>query len=481
MTVYQDPEETFCAPPPGAPVSAPVPALRVGLIGLGHVGLGTYRVLQRNQAAIAARAGRPITITQVAVRDRQRAAPWLAPEVRLVEVADLLRDPDIDVVVEAVGGTTLAREWVLQAIAQGKSVVTANKALLARHGDALFAAATARGVSVAFEAAVAVSIPIIKSLRESLSANRIDWLVGIINGTSNFILSEMRDKGLDFEAVLREALRLGYAEADPAFDVDGIDAAHKLSLLSALAFGTPLQWDQVAVQGIRHLQAQDVRQAEALGYRIKLLGVAQSLGPEANAPLSLRVQPVLLPRRHPLASVEGALNGILVHGDASGVVSYIGAGAGGEATGAAVIADLVDLARQPAGPAGALRVPHQAFHPPALRARPVQPLAASVAAGYLRWPVQHAQAGLGWLSERLAAHGVPVRRLQPLSEAASAPGAADRSDLGAAWVLLGGPAPESVWQALEAELSASPLSAGAPVRLRIETLGLTGSDDPGAA
>ena len=474
MTVYQDPE-AFCAPLAGAP--APAPALRVGLIGLGHVGLGTYRVLQRNQAAIAARAGRPVVITQVAVRRRERAAPLLAPEVRLVEVADLLRDPDIDVVVEAVGGTTLARDWVLQAIAQGKSVVTANKALLALHGDEIFAAAAARGVSVAFEGAVAVSIPIIKALRESLSANRIDWLAGIINGTSNFILSEMRDTGQDFDAVLREAQRLGYAEADPAFDVDGIDAAHKLSLLSALAFGTPLQFEQVAVQGIRDLQAQDVRQAEALGYRIKLLGVAQSLGPEANAPLSLRVQPVLLPRRHPLASVEGALNGILVHGDASGVVAYGGAGAGGEPTGAAVIADLVDLARQPPGPAAGLRVPHLAFHPEALRPRPVQALSASVAACYLRWPVQSAQAGLRLLSERLAAHGVPVRRLQPQAAAASGSGGQATPESASAWVLLGGPAPESVWQALTAELAASPWSAAPPVRLRIETLGLAGHDD----
>ncbi|MDD0808902.1 homoserine dehydrogenase [Curvibacter sp. RS43] len=456
--MYQDPDSLYA---PASGLKSPVRALRVGLIGLGHVGLGTYRVLLRNQAAIAARAGRPIVITQVAVRDRQRAAALLAPQVRLVEVEALLRDPDIDVVVEAVGGTTLARDWVLQAIAQGKSVVTANKALLAQHGDELFAAAAARGVSVAFEGAVAVSIPIIKALRESLSANRIDWVAGIINGTSNFILSEMRDKGLGFDAVLQEAQRLGYAEADPSFDVDGIDAAHKLSLLSALAFGTPLQFDQITVQGIRDLQAQDVGLAEALGYRIKLLGVAQRLGTDEASPVSLRVQPVLLPRRHPLASVEGAMNGILVHGDASGQSLFCGAGAGGEPTGAAVIADLVDLARQPVGPAAALRVPHQAFHAQALRALPVQPLAESSAACYVRWPVQDAQAGLALLSERLAAQGIPVRSLQPHQVPGQAP----------AWVLLSAAAPESAWRALQADLGASPVSAGAWTRLRIETLG----------
>jgi homoserine dehydrogenase len=352
----------------------------VGLLGLGTVGAGTYRVLTRNQSQIKARTGRRFCITQVAVRDMARAASIVGSEVTLTtDPFAVVTHPDIDVVVEVIGGVTLAKTLVLQAIAHGKHVVTANKALLAEHGAEIFAAAEAKGVIVAYEGAVAVSIPIIKALRESLVANRIEWLAGIINGTSNFILSEMRSKGLSFDTALADAQRMGYAEADPSLDVNGIDAAHKLCLLAANAFGTPLQFAQVHTQGIADLQSADMAYAEQLGYRIKLLGVAK----RTDAGLELRVHPALVPTDHLMASVEGSMNAVMVNSDATGITLHYGAGAGSDETASAVIADLVDVARA-FGASVHQRVPHLAFQTQAVVDLPVLPIAEVVSRYYLR-------------------------------------------------------------------------------------------------
>ena len=355
--------------------------MRIGLLGLGTVGAGTYRVLARNQSLIRARAGRQIVITQVAVRDLARAAAIVGADVALTtDPFSVVTDPDIDVVVEVIGGTTLTKALVLGAIEHGKHVVTANKALLAEHGSEIFAAAEARGVAVAYEGAVAVSIPIIKALRESLVANHIEWLAGIINGTSNFILTEMRSKGLSFDAALADAQRLGYAEADPSFDVDGIDAAHKLCLLAANAFGSTLQFQQIDIQGIADLQVADMAYAEQMGYRIKLLGIAK----RSDAGLELRVNPALVPVEHLMASVEGSMNAVMVKSDAAGITLHYGAGAGSEETASAVIADLVDLART-FGADAHQRVPHLAFQSQALHALPVLPKNELVGNYYLRF------------------------------------------------------------------------------------------------
>ena len=361
-----------------------LPALRVGMIGLGTVGTGVWQVLRRNQALIAARAGRRIEIVSVAVRKLPRAAGVLgdAPGVLLTDdPLQVATHPDVDVVLELAGGTGPARGWVLAALAQGKHVVTANKALLAVHGEALFAAAAQHGVVLAYEGAVAGSVPVIKALREGLAANRIDAVAGIINGTSNFILTRMRDAGVDFASALAEAQALGYAEADPAFDVDGVDAAHKLALLAANAFGTPVRFDAVHVQGIRTLQALDVAAAAHLGYTVKLLGIAR----RQPGGVELRVHPTLLPTHQLLAQVDGAMNGVLVHGDAAGPALYCGAGAGGEQTASAVIADLVDVARLPTDGGNAQqRVPALGFHAAACADLPVLPMAEVVTPHYLR-------------------------------------------------------------------------------------------------
>lgn len=387
------------------PLPAATRALRVGMIGIGTVGGGTFRVLARNQRQIAARAGRGIEVVAVAARDLQRAARVVGPAVPVTaDPFEVATHPGVDVVVEAAGGTGAARDWVLAAIAHGKHVVTANKALLAVHGEQIFAAARARGVAVAYEGAVAVSIPIVKALREGLVANRIEWLAGIINGTSNFVLSKMRDEGLGFADALGEAQALGYAEADPAFDVDGIDAAHKLTLLAANAFGMPLRLADVQVEGITALQEADVRGAGQLGFRIKLLGVARRTADGVE----LRVQPTLLPATHLLAQVDGAMNGVMVKGDAAGVTMYYGAGAGAEQTASAVIADLVDLARLDGVPP-AQQVPHLGVHPHATEALPVLPRAACRGVRWLRVPLVAGQ-GLDALQALLAEHGVPLRR-----------------------------------------------------------------------
>jgi len=358
--------------------------INVGLLGIGTVGGGTYAVLTRNQEEITRRAGRPIRITAVADRNLERARELTGGQVRVTDDAfSLVKDPSIDIVVELIGGYTTALDLVLQAIANGKHVVTANKALLAVHGNEIFAAAQAKGVMVAFEAAVAGGIPIIKALREGLSANRIQWLAGIINGTTNFILSEMRDKGHGFNAVLHEAQRLGYAEADPTFDIEGIDAAHKVTLMAAIAFGIPVQFEKAHVEGITKLDPVDIKYAEQLGYRIKLLGIAkrQEYGPMRG--VELRVHPTLIPTRRLIANVEGAMNAVLVWGDAVGATLYYGKGAGAEPTASAVIADLVDVTRLHTADKQH-RVPHLAFQPDQLSDLPILPMDEVETAAYLR-------------------------------------------------------------------------------------------------
>jgi len=364
-------------------------SIQVGLLGIGTVGAGTFNVLKRNQEEIKRRAGRGIEITMVADLDLARARAIVGPDVTVVDDArQVIANPDIDIVVELIGGYGIAKSLVLQAIAAGKHVVTANKALLAVHGTEIFAAASAKGVMVAFEAAVAGGIPIIKALREGLSANRIQWIAGIINGTTNFILSEMREKGLDFGVVLKEAQRLGYAEADPSFDIEGVDAAHKATIMSAIAFGIPVQFDKAYVEGITRLEATDIRYAEQLGYRIKLLGITK----RAEMGIELRVHPSLIPAKRLIANVEGAMNAVVVNGDAVGTTLYYGKGAGSEPTASALIADLVDVARlHTADPLN--RVPHLAFQPDAMSKLPVLPMSEVVTSYYLRLRVAD-QAGV---------------------------------------------------------------------------------------
>jgi homoserine dehydrogenase len=358
--------------------------INVGLLGVGTVGGGTWTVLTRNAEEITRRAGRPIRITAVADRDLARAKTLTGDQVKVTDDAfALVRDPDIDIVVELIGGYTVARDLVMAAIDNGKHVVTANKALLAVHGNEIFAAAQKKGVMVAFEAAVAGGIPIIKALREGLSANRIQWIAGIINGTTNFILSEMRDKGLAFADVLKEAQRLGYAEADPTFDIEGVDAAHKATLMSAIAFGIPIQFDKCHIEGISKLEAADIRYAEQLGYRIKLLGITRRVA----RGVELRVHPALVPAKRLIANVEGAMNAVLVWGDAVGATLYYGKGAGAEPTASAVIADLVDVTRlHTADPLH--RVPHLAFQPDQLTDLPILPMDEVETAYYLRLRAQ---------------------------------------------------------------------------------------------
>jgi homoserine dehydrogenase len=354
--------------------------IQVGLLGMGVVGSGTFNVLRRNQAEIKGRAGRGIEITMVADLDVVRAQSLVGEGVTVVSDArKIIANPDIDIVIELIGGYGIAKTLVMEAIAAGKHVVTANKALLAVHGTEIFAAASAKGVMVAFEAAVAGGIPIIKALREGLTANSIQWIAGIINGTTNFILSEMRDKGLDFAVVLKEAQRLGYAEADPTFDIEGVDAAHKVTLMSAIAFGIPVQFDRAYVEGITKLGAADIKYAEQLGYRIKLLGITK----RTAAGIELRVHPSLVPTKRLIANVEGAMNAVMVQGDAVGTTLYYGKGAGSEPTASAVIADLVDITRlHTADPLN--RVPHLAFQPNAMSDLPVLPMGDVVTSYYLR-------------------------------------------------------------------------------------------------
>lgn len=382
--------------------------IQVGLLGIGTVGSGTFQVLHRNQEEIRRRAGRGIEITMVADLDTARARSVVGEGVQVVDDArKVITNPEIDIVIELIGGYGIAKQLVMDAIAAGKHVVTANKALLAVHGTEIFAAAHAKGVMVAFEAAVAGGIPIIKALREGLTANRIQWIAGIINGTTNFILSEMRDKGLDFDTVLKEAQRLGYAEADPTFDIEGVDAAHKATLMSAIAFGIPVQFDKAHVEGITKLASQDIKYAEQLGYRIKLLGITR----RSEKGIELRVHPALVPTKRLLANVEGAMNAVVVHGDAVGTTLYYGKGAGSEPTASAVIADLVDIARlHTADPEH--RVPHLAFHPEAIQANhghlPVVPMSEVVTSYYLRLRVADEAGVLARVTTLLAEAGISI-------------------------------------------------------------------------
>ncbi|WP_349609194.1 homoserine dehydrogenase [Cupriavidus sp. DF5525] len=378
--------------------------IKVGLLGIGTVGSGTYNVLKRNQEEIRRRAGRGIEIAIVADLNTERARELTNGEVEIVSDAnEVVNRPDIDIVIELIGGYGIARELVLKAIENGKHVVTANKALLAVHGNEIFEAARRKGVIVAFEAAVAGGIPIIKALREGLTANRIQWIAGIINGTTNFILSEMRDKGLDFDVVLKEAQQLGYAEADPTFDIEGIDAAHKVTLMSAIAFGMPVQFDKAHVEGITKLAATDIKYAEELGYRIKLLGITR----RRDDGVELRVHPTLVPASRLIANVEGAMNAVLVQGDAVGATLYYGKGAGAEPTASAVIADLVDVTRlHTADPNH--RVPHLAFQPDELSSVPVLPIEEINSSYYLRMRVSDETGVLAEITRILAEGGISI-------------------------------------------------------------------------
>jgi homoserine dehydrogenase len=416
--------------------------IQVGLLGIGTVGSGVFTVLARNQEEIKRRAGRGIRIHTVADLNTQRAQELVKGQA---------------IVVELIGGYGIAKDLVLEAIAAGKHVVTANKALIAVHGNEIFKAAHAKGVMVAFEAAVAGGIPIIKALREGLSANRIEWIAGIINGTTNFILSEMRDKGLDFNTVLKEAQRLGYAEADPTFDIEGIDAAHKATIMSAIAFGVPMQFAQAHVEGITQLSAVDIKYAEQLGYRIKLLGITKK---NPNG-IELRVHPTLVPTKRLLANVEGAMNAVQVHGDAVGTTLYYGKGAGSEPTASAVIADLVDVTRlQTADPEN--RVPHLAFQPDAVQNIPILPMAEVTTSYYLRLAVADQAGVLAEITRILAAHGVSIDALLQ-KEAAEGE---SQTDL----VILTHETKEKNMMAAITEMQALKTVLGEIIKIRLENL-----------
>jgi homoserine dehydrogenase len=378
--------------------------IQVGLLGIGTVGGGVFNVLERNQEEITRRAGRGIQIHTVADLDTKRAEELVKGRAKVVgDAKQVVNDPEIDVVIELIGGYGIAKELVLAAINNGKHVVTANKALLAVHGNEIFAAAQAKGVTVNFEAAVAGGIPIIKALREGLTANRIEWIAGIINGTTNFILSEMRDKGLDFDLVLKEAQRLGYAEADPTFDIEGVDAAHKATIMSAIAFGIPMQFDKAHVEGITKLSAIDIKYAEQLGYRIKLLGITK----KTKDGIELRVHPTLIPTKRLIANVEGAMNAVQVMGDAVGTTLYYGKGAGAEPTASAVIADLVDVARlQTADPEH--RVPHLAFQPGSMVNTTIMPMSEITTSYYLRLRVADVTGVLADITRILADNSISI-------------------------------------------------------------------------
>jgi len=385
--------------------------INVGLLGIGTVGGGTWEVLNRNADEIQRRAGRAIRISVVADKALEHAKKIVGGRAEVTPDAfDVARSKDVEIVVELIGGYTVAKELVLEAIAHGKHVVTANKALLATHGNEIFAAAQKRGVMVAFEASVGGGIPIIKALREGLAANRIEWIAGIINGTSNFILSEMRDKGLAFEAALKDAQARGYAEADPTFDIEGVDAAHKLTILSALAFGIPMQFKSVYTEGISKLTKADIGYAEELGYRIKLLGITRRARSGIAQGIELRVHPTLVPARRLIANVEGVMNAILVKGDAVGATLYYGAGAGAQPTASAVVADLVDVTRLiTADPEH--RVPHLAFQPDRLSSDPVLPIGEVETSYYLRMRVLDRPGVLADITRILADSAISIEAM----------------------------------------------------------------------
>jgi homoserine dehydrogenase len=431
----------------------------VGLLGIGTVGGGTWNVLVRNQEEIKRRAGRGIRIVKVADQDLARARKLVGDQAAVTADAwEVVNDPAIDIVVELIGGCGIARDLVLQAIANGKHVVTANKALLATHGNEIFAAAQDKGVMVAFEGAVAGGIPIIKALREGLTANRIEWIAGIINGTSNFILSEMRDKGLAFDAVLKEAQRLGYAEADPTFDIEGVDAAHKLTIMSAIAFGIPMQLDKAYTEGMSALTQDDIRYAEQLGYRIKLLGITR----RTTEGIELRVHPTLIPVRRLIANVEGVMKAILVKGDAVGATLYYGAGAGAEPTASAVVADLVDVTRMhTADPEH--RVPHLAFQPDQLSDVPILPMEEVVTSYYLRMRVVDRPGVLADITRILADRGVSIDAMVQKEPSEGE----EQVDI----IMLTHETREKQINAAIVAIEALPVVSGRVTRIRLEALG----------
>jgi homoserine dehydrogenase len=433
--------------------------VRVGLLGIGTVGGGTFAVLARNQGEIERRAGRGIEITMIADKDTARAEKIAGGRVRVTaDAAEVVISPEIEIVIELIGGTTIARELVLKAIANGKHVVTANKALLAVHGNEIFAAAQKYGVMVAFEGAVAGGVPIIKALREGLTANRIEWIAGIINGTSNFILSEMRATGASFDQVLVQAQNLGYAEANPTFDIEGIDAAHKLTIIAAIAFGIPMQFDKAYTEGIARLTQEDIRYAEELGYRIKLLGITR----RAARGIELRVHPTLIPAKRLIANVEGVMNAILVQGDAAGPTMYYGAGAGAEPTASAVVADLVDVTRMhTADPEH--RVPHLAFQPDRLSDVPILPMQEVETSYYLRMRVQDRPGVLADITRILADGEISIDAMVQKEPSAGE----DQVDI----IMLTHLIVEKNVNVAIAKIEALPVVLGEVTRIRLEELG----------
>ncbi|MFP4182535.1 MAG: homoserine dehydrogenase [Thiohalospira sp.] len=434
--------------------------VKIGLLGLGTVGCGTATVLERNATEIGRRAGRAIEVAAASARDIERPRACDTSGMRLTtDPAEVVDDPGIQVVVELMGGEGLAREMVLRAIEAGKHVVTANKAMVAKHGNEIFAAAQEKGVMVAFEAAVAGGIPIIKAIREGLAGNRIEWLAGIINGTGNFILTEMRDKGRDFADVLGEAQRLGYAEADPTFDVEGIDAAHKLTILAAISFGIPLRFDDVHCEGIGHIAREDVAYADELGYRIKNIGFAR----QNEEGVELRVHPTLIPEKRLIANVDGVMNAVLVRGDAVGPTLYYGPGAGAEPTASAVVADLVDVVRAlTSDPEN--RVPHLAFQPDAIVERPILPIDAVETAYYLRLQAVDRPGVLAEITRILGEEGISIEAMMQKEPPGSAP------DSATVIMLTQRVVERSMNRAIE-RIEALDTVAGNVTRIRMETLG----------
>jgi homoserine dehydrogenase len=433
--------------------------INVGLLGIGTVGGGTFAVLKRNQEEITRRAGRSIVIRMVADREEEKARQIAGDDVIITgDANEVVTNPDIDIVIELIGGYTAARDLILKAIENGKHVITANKALLASHGTEIFAAAQRKGVMVAFEAAVAGGIPIIKALREGLTANRIEWIAGIINGTSNFILSEMRDKGLTFDTVLKQAQKLGYAEADPTFDIEGIDAAHKLTIMGSIAFGIPMQFDKVYTEGITRLTREDIRYAEELGYRIKLLGITK----RTSRGIELRVHPTLIPTKRLIANVEGVMNAIVVRGDAVGSTLYYGPGAGAEPTASSVVADLVDVTRMhTADPRH--RVPHLAFQPGRLSNTPILSMDEVETSYYLRLRVMDKPGALADITRVLADLNISIDAMVQKEPSEGE----DQVDI----IMLTHLAMEKNINAAIAGIKKLPLTTGKVTRIRLEHLG----------
>ena len=434
-------------------------AVKIGILGLGTVGGGVVNVLNRSAKEISRRAGREILVTRASVRDLNRERICDTKNVALTtDPFEIIADPEIDIVLELIGGDTLAKDLVFQAIENGKHVVTANKALIALHGNEIFAKASEKGVMVLFESAVAGGIPIVKAIREGLSGNQIQWLAGIINGTGNFILTEMRDKGRDFDDVLAEAQALGYAEADPTFDVEGIDAGHKLAILASLAFGIPLQFDKVYTEGITKITRSDVEYAEELGYRIKHLGIAR----KTKKGIELRVHPTLIPERRLIANVDGVMNAVLVQGDAVGPTLYYGAGAGAEPTASAVVADVVDVVRVlTSDPEN--RVPHLAFQADAISEIPVLTSEDIKTAYYLHLNAEDKPGVLAEVTRILANHNISIEALiqkEPLQGETTLP-----------VIMLTQTTLEKEMNAAQREIEALSTITGSICRIRLETLG----------